>query len=692
MKYPFVRQDGIKDCGVCSLLMIMKYYGGSASKEYLRELTHTTKDGVDSYSLLEAAMKLNFSTKGVKGTLSDLDSSDCPCIAHVVLNDSYQHFIVIYKVNHKKKQVMIADPASSIKKISFSEFEKMSSGVFLLFYPDKKIPVFSKKSHFKNILISFLYNHRKDLFILISLSFLFTFFGIVSSFQFQFLLDQVLSSFSSANLYSFILFFTLFLFMKIWVGLWKEVLLHYLNYLLSNCLILDIYHHILSLPYLYYKNRTTGEIVSRIQDLENVKEFIGRFFVTCCVDLFLILFSYLILWSLNTKLTIILSIVVILIAFIIILVWKVLYPYLKKIREKGSQVNSYLVETITGIETVRSFHLENFIWDKFCKKYRDYTKLSYHTNKLYLYLQSLRNLLEQGGTFLILVVGSYLVIKNELSLGTLLSYYALLSIFLEPIRNLLDIGFSWKDAKISLERIEELYYIQDSLENENGIDSDKILGNIEIKNLNYQYTPKKKILTDINLKINAKDRVLIYGKSGSGKSTLAKILSRMLVIDNGEVLLDNYPLSEYKSASFSKRVCYLSQNDFLFQDSIYHNIYLNSERSYQDFLDICSICKVDEIVKNHPLNYHMLLEENGFNISGGERQRIILARAILKDADLYILDESLNEIDIERERMILINLFEKYPEKTFIVISHRYHNNDLFNRKFEIKEGICHNV
>ena len=169
MKYPYVSQDGIKDCGVASLLMIMKYYGGGASKEYLRELTHTTKEGVDAYSLLEGAKKLNFSTKGVKGAIEDLDPNDLPCIAHVIINGSYQHFIVIYKNDRKKKQLIIADPASSIKKMTYQEFNEISSGNYLLLYPEKKILMHNEKPYIQVLILTILYKNK---YILIDISLL----------------------------------------------------------------------------------------------------------------------------------------------------------------------------------------------------------------------------------------------------------------------------------------------------------------------------------------------------------------------------------------------------------------------------------------------------------------------------------------------------------------------------------------
>lgn len=691
MKYPFVRQDGLKDCGVASLLMILKYYGGGASKEYLRELTHTTKDGVDAYSLLEGAKKLGFSTKGVRGNIEELSSMDLPCIAHVILDNSYQHFVVIYKNDIKKKQLIIADPASTVKKITYQEFKTISSNQFLLLYPDKKITIQNQQSYIWSFLLSFIQENKSRFLLLFLVSLLFTILGIFLSFQFQFLLDYVIQYHSKYNFISFLLLYSFIISMKEWFGLLRNMLLQYVNHILSKELIMDIYHHLLSLPYLYYKNRTTGEVVSRIQDLENIKDFIGKMFVTCFIDSFLLIFSFMILLKVNHELTLYLTLLTILLVIMLITSWEMISTKMRTLREKNAFVNSYLIESISGMETIRGFGLEDYVEHHFSQKLIEYQKTSYQTHKIFIMFQHIRNFIEEYGRFLILAIGAWLVVNNQFVLSSLVTYYFLLSYFLDPIRNLFDIGFSWKETKISMERIDELYQVKE-ISHDKKLKKEVVEGNIVLKDVYYQYSPKKQLLMGVNMKIQSHDRILIYGKSGSGKSTLAKLLAGIISYDKGEITLDGYPVTEYNEKSLKNNICYLSQNEMLFQDSIYQNIYLDSGKTYQDFLDICSLCMVDEIIENHPLKYHMLLEENGFNISGGERQRILLARAMLKDANIYIFDESLNEIDVDRERKILKNMFDKYPDKTFIIISHRYHNNDLFNRKLEMKDGRCYEI
>lgn len=689
MKYPFVKQSGIKDCGASCLLMIMKYYGGRASLEYIRDLTNTTKDGVNSYMLLEAAKKLGFATKGVNGNVFDLEDKDLPCIAHVIIDNSYQHFIVIYKLDRKRKELLIADPAQSkVIKMKYKDFEKIASNNFLLLYPIKKIPIIDTEFNLKKVIYKFISNNKKFFSMIILVSFIITFIGIIFSFQFQFLMDNVIS-YSNSNLFMYIILFISLVIINIIFKMIRELILNFINHSLSKELLINVYDRVLSLPYLYYKNRSTGEVISRIQDIDTIKNFTSKIFVTCFVDSFLAIFSIIVLWSINSTLTKIILLFSMILFIVLLIFWKVLYTKLKTIKDKNIAVNNYLVETISGIETIKGFGLKEFIENKFVRKYNDYLKESFKTNKIFIYFESIKSFIEENMIVIILSYSVALINNNCLTIGLLMSYYLLLSFYLEPIRNLFSIGLNYKDVKVSLEKINELYdYRIES--NSKLLKQDKIKGNISIKNLKYCYTPKNNLLKNINFEIKDKDRVLIYGKSGSGKSTIAKILAKSLSNFDGKILLDNRDLNEYDPNYLLNRLCYISQNEILFQGSIYENIYLNSDRKYDDFLDICSLCKVDEIIEKNPLKYNMLLEENGFNISGGERQRILLARALLKDADIYIFDESLNEIDIEREKEILTSVFKKYKDKTFIIISHRYHNNHLFNKKIEIKHGTSY--
>jgi ABC-type bacteriocin/lantibiotic exporter with double-glycine peptidase domain len=219
-----------------------------------------------------------------------------------------------------------------------------------------------------------------------------------------------------------------------------------------------------------------------------------------------------------------------------------------------------------------------------------------------------------------------------------------------------------------------------------------INGNITIKNLEFSYNNKKKIINNISLNIKNKDKVLVLGASGSGKSTLLKILYKYYEIERDKIYLNNYDINDFSLQDIRQNVTYISQNETLYNDTIRNNIILERKVTEKEFIDVCNMVYVNEIVKDNMLSYNCNLEENGANISGGQRQRIVLARSLLKDSKIILIDEGLNEIDINLERKILKNVFSYYKDKTIIIVSHRLENMDLYNRVINVENGTIKDV
>lgn len=692
MKYPFEKQTDLKDCGVCCLLMLTRYYGGGVSKEYLRNITHTNKEGVSAYSLIEGAKVLGFSGYGAKGNLEAINNELLPCIAHVTIQKSYQHFVVIYRMDFKKRMIIIADPAKKeIQKMSFEEFKKISTEQFLFLKPQKKIMFVKKNQVLKNLLLEFLVKNKKKVLILLLLSFIITIFNILFSFQFKILMEYVISYQTVHNLLPIAFIFASIILIKEISNYYRSVFVNHINHQLDKMLFSNVYHHILSLPYLYYKNRTTGEIMTRMEDLSNIRNVISKLLITVFMDMILACFSFIVLFHLNKRLTLIL-VITILSIFLTMLVFRpLLEKRIIKSKEKAASLNSFLVETIGGIETIKNQNIQAFIEKNFLLKYCKYNKNSLSYNYLFILEQFLKNLIDQFGTFFIMTFGSYLVLQQELDISILITFITLMGYLLEPIKNIIDLDLSVKEAKVSFTRIHELYEVEEeNIKLDHQKLNRKLQGKIESNHLKYSYNGRDFLLKNINLKINPGDKVLIYGKSGSGKSTIAKILSKQLELKQNMLFYDKKDICHYSLNCIRNEICYISQQETLFTDSIYENIVLDKQVEYNDFLNIANCCVIDEFVQTDILAYHKLLEENGFNLSGGQRQRIILARALLKDAQIYILDESLNEVDVKTERKILKQLFRLYKDKTFIVISHRFHNQDLFSKKYRIEKGVSY--
>ena len=687
MRYPFEKQKDLKDCGVCSLLMIIRYYGGGVSKEYLRELTNTTKLGTTAYDIIQAANKLGFNSTGVKGNISDLDESNSPCIAHVVIKKSYQHFIVIYKVDKKKKKLLIADPNNnSLTKMSFEDFNKISTGNFILLKPIKQIQLVKNNNILKDTIINLVHNNLNIILPIVLFSLMVTLIQILLSYEFKFMLEYVIGYNSTSNIiYLFLILFLIILLKEI-SNLKRNKLVNRLNHKLDKTLFEKAYNHLLSLPYLYYKNRTTGEITSRIHDISSIREVISKSFVTCIIDLLLLIGSIITLLFISKELTIIVMIIILLIVISILIFEKPIESSITKAKVYASDVDSYLVESISGIETIRHQNILEYFKKRFLLKYCKYNITSYKYNNVFIILDFIKNTINTLGNLCIITIGTYLVILNKLDVSSLITFITLNSYVLNPIDNFTELVLLIKDAKVSFKRINELFEIQE--EKCNCISKNTIKGNILINDLSYSYNNRDKFLKSINMNINKGDKILIYGDSGSGKSTLAKILAGDLKSSNKQILYDDKDINRYSINEIREDVCYVSSKDMLFTDSVYNNIVLDKEDS--GFDDVTKMCLVDEFIEKKDLAYDFLIEEDGFNLSGGQRQRITLARAILKDANIYIFDEALNQIDIDKERIILKNIFNKYKDKTFIYISHRFNNTDLFNKKYRIEDGISY--
>ena len=682
-----VKQDDLTDCGISSLLSVIRYYNGNVSKEYLREISNTTKEGVSAYNLICAAKEIGFDSYGLNGGVDSIRMDLLPLIAHVIIDDTYKHFVVIYSINHRNKTIVIMDPNSGFKKLSFNEWNKISTNNYIYFKPNKVIPKLSNDNKIKEIIKNFILSNKLPFTIIVLLSIVYVFLNIITSYQFKILLNDITIDVLS-NTKIVLIILICFIFLKKLINLFRNNLVNYLNVFLDKSLILDCFSHIINLPYLYYKNRTTGDILTRIHDLTSVKEFVTQLFMSLFVDLILVLFVLIFLFTISTRLTILSIIMILGYSLISILNSKNLTRKIKSYYSKTSIVNSYMNEAIINIDTIKGMNIENYVTSELQEKN---FKQNLEGFKLFKSLNKelfIKDLFYDIFMTIILYIGLLSVRDNKLDLATLITFTTLLNYFVEPIKNIIGMNLLYHNAKESLRRVEELYLIPDEDKSVNDkFRIDHFNGDIVFKNVCYTYDTKYNVIDKLNFMIKHGEKVLIYGESGTGKSTVVKLLTKYLDNYKGKIYIDDIELSNMSLYDIRNKLCYISQKEGLFNDTIYNNITLGKEIEYKDFLKICNLTLVSEMVEEKKIDYNYLLEENGFNLSGGERQRIILARALLKESDIYIFDESLNAIDIEKEKTILKNIFKLFKKKTIIVISHRFNNNDLFDKKIEISKG-----
>ena len=677
-----VLQDGIKDCGVCCLLSIIKHYGGNVSKEYLRDLTNTTKNGVTAYNIIETAKKLGFDSYALCGDLEEIDANNLPVIAHVIINKSYKHFIVIYKIDFLNEKVLVMNPAKGKEILSFSEFKLESSSNYIFLKPIKKLPTFQEKKIIRNTIIKYILKNKQLLIYLIILTIFFFILNLLSAFHFKYLLDYVINYNISKNALIISITVLIIYILKEIISYLRDIIILKYSEMFDEVVTIKIYKQIILLPYLYYKNRTTGEVISRIKDLGVIKGFIIEVITSISTSLLSIIIFFIVLFNINSKLTY-LSIF----QFILLLLLNFIFK--NKIKDKTikyykqeEKVNSYLVESLSSVDAIKGMHIEKRTIDKFLLKYKKYLESVYSLSITNEANKSLKNIINSIFIVLLLHLGTILVIDNKITLSEFIIYQSINNFYLSSFYSFISIINEYPKYKASLERIEDIFNIKEEVfDSSNYYTNYNLNGDILYKNLSYSYNSKK-LFNNINFKIKYKDKIFLYGPSGTGKSTFVKLLMRYIEMPFGYISINNIDINHYHLDILRNNITYVSQQEYLFNDTLYNNITLGREIDKNE---------IDKVVKMLYLNevgsLNRMVEENGFNFSGGERQRIILARSVLKKSSIYIFDEALSQIDVVKERDILINIFKYLKDKTIIVISHRFDNKDLFERIIRIEKG-----
>ena len=682
-----VLQDGIKDCGICSLLSVIRFFGGDVSKEYLREITNTTKNGVSAYNLIEGAKKLGFAAEGVSGDMTKIEDDNLPCLAHLFVGKGYKHFVVMYKIDKNSQKVVVMDPAKGKRVMSFSEFKLLSTNNFIFLHPTKKLPFLVNKHVVKKVIKSSIYKNRVLFIILIFLIISYFTFNILAAFHFKYLLEFVINFNVSTNIKTICVILFVIYILKSVSGLLKNILFMKVSSLIDEVITMKTFKQILLLPYLYYKNRTTGEVITRLKDLTNIKNFLIQFFSVLVTDLFSLIIFFILMFVINKTISlIVLGIFFVLFVFVLVRNKKKrkLYIRLCKSEEK---TNSYLIESLNNVDTIKGGHIEKRLADKFLFIYKDLLEKSC----LYmLFVEVNRFVKENIKDILLLIVygmGSFLILENKMDMGDIFLFQSFLMYFLNSSTAIINLIDEYHNYSISLKRVEDLYTIpNEKFEGAFYYYGYNLEGDIVFKDLCYKYGSKK-ILNFVNLTIKKGEKILLVGESGSGKSSLVKILMRYLEVPYGNCSISGIDINHYHIENIRKNISYVSSNEFLFTDSLYNNLTLEKDVNEDLFSEVCRITKVDSIIKRRDSNYQMLVEEGGFNFSNGERQRIILCRYLLRQSNIYIFDEALGQIDIDNEKDILQEMFKFLADKTVIVISHRFNNRDLFDRVIKLENG-----
>ncbi|ADL53922.1 peptidase domain-containing ABC transporter [Clostridium cellulovorans] len=688
--YMCIKQHDNKDCGIACLATVARHYGLNMHLSKIRELSGTDSEGTTVYGILKAAKEMKLKSKAVK--TEDLDDIfgqfPKPSIAHVVMEGSLMHYIVVHEVSEDK--IIIADPSRGIVTYTPEEFYKIWTGIMILLAPSE---YFEPKNEASGVLASFVSVLKQQKLILAKifmLSLFVTVLGIFGSMYFQFLIDNILpiNSRKSLGLLSMSIVF-LMIFKEV-VSYFRNILLVKLATNIDSKILLGYYKHVVELPMNFFETRQVGEILSRFNDGGTIRDALSSATLTLMIDSIMAIVGGFILYRQSHIMFFVCFIPIVIYLALVAIFKRPIEEESRKYMESNAKLDSYLVESLHGAEVIKSFNGESIVAGetekRFMKFINSIIKLGYIEN-----LQSsFKNCVQS--VFLILIgwIGGILILDQQLSIGMLISFNALLIYFIGPIERIINLQGTLQSAMVAADRLGEILVLKKEKDNEEEkkIIPESLYGDIQFKDIYFRYGAKQLILKGINLNIKAGEKIAFVGESGSGKTTLVKLLMNFYDFEKGDISISGYDIKDISKEKLRDRIAYISQSSFFFSATIKENfLFSNPNVTDNEIVEACKQAHIHDYIESLQLKYDTVLEENGKNFSGGQIQRLAIARALIKKPDILIMDEATSNLDFITEKAIQ-NTIENCTENiTTIIIAHRLSTIVKCDKIYVIDQG-----
>lgn len=681
IKFPNYKQTEAKDCGPTCIKIIAKHYGKIINTQQLRTLSETTREGSSLLGLSEAVEKMGFRSLGVKLTFIKLLEASLPCIVHWNKN----HYVVVYKI--KKGVVYISDPAHGLITYTKDEFikhwignnadENTEEGIALLVEPT---PLFYKEEFDKDepfgfsFIFKYLFKYKKFIVQLIVGLLAGSLLQLILPFLTQSVVDVGIKN-QDLNFIYLILFAQLFLYIgKASLEIIRSWILLHLSTRINISLISDFFIKLMKLPISYFDARMTGDLLQRINDHKRIERILTTSSLTILFSLFnLVIFSFVLgYYSLQ-----ILGVFVL--GSVLYFAW-VLF-FFKKRKEldykrfsQVSQEQSKVIELINGMQEIKLHNAERRMrWNW---EYVQARLFKISTKSLALeQTQSVgSNFINEIKNMFITILSAKLVIDGEITLGMMMAISYIVGQLNAPVTQLISFMRDVQDAKISLERLGEIHNMEDEeKEGEEKVTNIPENADITLKNISFRYTGGlEPVLKNVTFTIPANKTTAIVGVSGSGKTTLMKLLLRFYELDKGEILVQNFNLKNISQKVWREHCGVVMQEGYIFNDTIAKNIAIGED--YVDtkkLLHAVDVANISDYIDGLPLGYNTKIGNEGSGLSTGQKQRLLIARAVYKDPKYLFFDEATSALDANNEMVIMEKLNTFFADKTAVVIAHR---------------------
>lgn len=675
MKLPAIRQHSQMDCSAACLSTICKYYGKDVSINTTREIVRVRQEGASMSNVMRALREMGFKAQAYVSSIDQLREKELPAIA----NWKGYHWIVVYEVTDT--HVVCADPAEGLVKHTIEEFVEHWSRYTIFIEPTSKFESFPESKAAISAFLPFFTPYKKTILELFLLAVFMQVLAIASPLFSKFIIDEIIMKADQQWLMTAVYVMAVITVLTMTMDYISDVMAMRLTMRCNYNMVSHVYSRLLRLPISYFEARKVGDITNRLEQHEEVTDFITEDGLDTFINLLTAVAYSILMFSFNVWLSLV-AIGFMLQNFFVV---RYISPRLRQIEKesfvKEAEQESHTIESLQAAGTLKTLGAQHQSRWKYENNFAAVANLEFKEARFSQGAEIFTTMLDSLGDAAILFLGGYFVMQGDMTIGEMVAFQVFANGVQGPINALVGKWDEIIEVRVAVERMNDVLEKEpefpdddDEAALQSKIELPRLIGQIEFSDVTFRYEPddQQNVVQALSLQIKPGQKVAFVGSSGCGKSTLIKLLYGFYPLSSGRITVDGFDLREVSLRSLRKQIAMVPQSSLMMRATVRDNIAMaRPNATLEEIVEAAQLAQADDFISKMPGGYNAMIDEGGVNLSGGQRQRLCLARAFLQRSPILVLDEATSALDVETERLIMESIDTQFDNCTVLMIAHR---------------------